>query len=344
PARHGRALAGVVLSAAAALVAADVGMRRLIEPPPVLVEAEDALSTYRHTDPDVLVIGSSHSRAFFAVADLLAERTGGAQKMLPVPLEFGKLTSYLWLLEHKLRPLIEERNRAGNLVRPSLSRVLLATEWWDACAPDRVPAVNVAARAWGWSDFLGDFVRHGLSDYNRNFLNERVRRSFPRSLLVQYRGDERILDAVHDVVRENKTSDPESVRARQIAKWRVMIERGASRPPGDEKRALEDILDYLQAHGLEVTVVLFPRMPETLTERAKQTTLKQFADYVAARARARSLRWVDMTYSTPLRAADFQADLDHVSPEGGRKFAHWAHDHDLRFLLEPVKPRRAQLP
>ena len=335
----------VALGAGLTVAGADLAMQRLCPRPPHLVEAEDALSVYARSDPDVLVIGSSHSRAFFAVGDQLAERTGGARKLLAIPLEFGKLSSYAWLLEHKLRPLIEEQDASGRLRRPRLSQVILTSEWWDACAPPGgEPATNVAARAWGLGDFLSDALQHGLTDFNRNYLQERWRRAFLSSVMVQNRGQDRLIDALHDFARGKDTKDPDVYRQAAIKRWRGMIEEGAGCDHGNEKQALARILDYFKGRGIAVTLVLFPRMPETLTERAKQTTLKDYADYMRGVAQDRGLRFADMTYSTPLLASDFQEDLDHVSPDGSRKFASWALGHELAFLLEPgaVPSSRAQ--
>ena len=56
---------------------------------------------------------------------------------------------------------------------------------------------------------------------------------------------------------------------------------------------------------------------------------------VAQLAREQPIRLVDLTFKTPLMDLDFQADLDHVTPESNKKFAAWALANDLAYLRTP---------
>ena len=95
------------------------------------------------------------------------------------------------------------------------------------------------------------------------------------------------------------------------------------------------MLDTLQARGLDVTVILYPRMPVTLTARAMATTIPRFFSLVRKHTVGRSVRVVDLTTGTPLTDADFGGDFDHVLPPGNARFSGWALDGPLAFLLEP---------
>ena len=98
--------------------------------------------------------------------------------------------------------------------------------------------------------------------------------------------------------------------------------------------ALEKIIDFAQARNLHVTLVLFPRKPATLSERAKGTTLVKFQDLLQSVAARRGVDLVDLTTSSPLTDGDFMADYDHVNVAGNQKFARWALKHHFPFLLK----------
>ena len=85
-----------------------------------------------------------------------------------------------------------------------------------------------------------------------------------------------------------------------------------------------------------MTVVLFPLVQEALTDAAKETTLRRYAASLEEIERDRPFRMIDMTLNAPLTVEDFEPDLDHVTHAGNRKFAEWALDHDLAFLLSPT--------
>lgn len=90
------------------------------------------------------MLGSSHARSFETMAEILFRKTSGRERMLAVPLEWGKLTSYDWVLRHRLAPRMDETDASGRKVRPGLRHFLLVTEWWDTC-PVGPPGSDVPA-------------------------------------------------------------------------------------------------------------------------------------------------------------------------------------------------------
>ena len=69
--------------------------------------------------------------------------------------------------------------------------------------------------------------------------------------------------------------------------WRAMIERGADDPRRrgrDEAAARDAILSFARSRGVELTMLLLPLMPTTVTARARRTTL---GDRTSARSTAR---------------------------------------------------------
>jgi hypothetical protein len=195
---------------------------------------------------------------------------------------------------------------------------------------------NLPSRAWTLDDYLDDVGRNGFTELNRNYLRARFADALGWSVAVQRRGTARILkDAARAASGREGTHTPASYAA-QLSEWRNMVEGGsACIGNADQMAAFERILAAGAARGLETVVVLFPRKPDTLTDRAKRDTLEPFrriASQIAERHRATLL---DMTTSTPLASEDFMDDFDHVSPAGNLKFARWALEHDLAFLKAP---------
>lgn len=333
-------LAGVVGGCLLGLAVIDILVGKL-SPPVHRREVADGVADLRRMDPDVLVLGSSHARTFHVLGERLARVTGEDQTLVAVPLEFGKLTGYDWVLQHRLRPLVEER-RDGTMVRPSLRRFVLLTEWWDSCPVDGgTHAANLPSRAWVVGDFLRDVGRNGITDYNRNYLRARFARLLRPAALLQYRAG--FSDPVGALRARIRPATAEQARARydaQVAQWQDMIERGTSCVGNAEQMAaLGRVLDWARARSLETTIVLFPRKPATITPLARETTFARFAAMVRAEAAPRGARVLDLSWSTPLTDDDFMADFDHVDAEGNERFAKWALANDLAFLLEPAKAR-----
>jgi hypothetical protein len=326
----------VVLTAALTVVAADLLLQRVYPVPAPLMEVDDGVADLEASDPEILLIGSSHARSFAPIRDRVERESGGERQMTLVSLEYGKLTGYAWVLDHRLRPLIEEE-RGGQLVRPSLRHLILVTEWWDACATGSGLAVNIPARAWTAADFFDDLAENGLTAFNRNFLGWRWGRLLRGSVLVSDRGHHRL----HSALRERLGfPTPPEVRAAeleaQVARWRATTEEGATDPlcrdPG-EQAALEHVIDWAKGRGLDVTILLFPRMPVTLTDTARRTTLAHFSERIQRLAEQKGVRLVDYGTSTPLSDEHFMSDFDHVTQEGNELLADWALSRELGFLL-----------
>lgn len=343
PSWHG--LLAVLLSALAVVAAVDAALHK-VSPPVIRREIVEGIADLERSDPHTIVLGSSHARTFHVLGEHLRSRTGGAQELVAIPLELGKLSGYQWVLDHRIAPLVDERRRDGRPARPRLARFVLLTEWWDSCPLLRGQSrTNLPSRAWRARDFLRDAWSNGITDYNRNYLRSRFVRFFGPSVLVRDRGMGNIRG---DLLASVRPPDPAVARAAYDARmreWRDMVEAGDG-CIGDpaELAALAGILDWARARGLETTVVLFPRKPGTLTDRAKVTTLARFEGMVRTLAEPRGARVVDLSWRTPLTDADFMADFDHVSLEGNKKFAEWVLDHDLAYLTTPAAVRTAAAP
>lgn len=335
-------IAAVCLTAVVTLVALDRLAARAA-PPRRLSEVADGVRALREGDPTTIVLASSHARTFEAVDRELRRRTADRQRIVAVPLEFGKLTSYEWVLNHRILPLIEERTASGAPVRPSLRRFILATEWWDSTAPvDGAFPPNIPARAWVFRDFLTDLLAHGLTTYNRAYVAEGWRQLFIRSALMQDRGYDRIRNAIRERIRPTDEAALAANYGADVQYWQRMIESGDAKIADTQQMAaFGRMLDSLAAHRLDVTVVLYPRKPATITERARATTLARWAAIAADTAAAHGARFLDLTTSTPLTDEDFARDFDHVTPAGNATFSRWALDGPLAFLAESAPARTA---
>jgi len=338
-AKRWRNVAVTAVCALATLVAVDQALR-LVAPLKPLLEIDEAMEQYERGDPTVLVLGSSHARSFVVLGRQLAERTGGAERLQPVPVEWGKYTPYLWTLEHRIAPVLEQTAADGRLVRPSLKRVIFVTEWWDSTTLDignGLLTMALPARAWQWKDFWADVFENNLTSFNQNFLQRVWRGLWPWSVLVQDRGHENVAGAIRDALKRPDAAAKQAVYDARIAEWQKMIEGGVDRIcDAEQMAALDRIVGYFTGRGLEVTMLLYPRKPGTLTDKAKATTLARFSLRMKAYADAHGLRFVDQTSQNPLTDADFADDFDHVLPDGNERWARWALDGALAFLTKGV--------
>lgn len=341
-----REIAAVCLGVAVALAAAELGVSSVYAGPPLLREADDAVADLARGDPDTMILGSSHARAFEGVRQRLAAETHGAHDVLIVPLELGRLSAYRWLLEHRLRPLVDETAPDGRRVRPSLRRLVLVTHWWDACFADDEPAPNLPARAWTLGDFARDVAAHGLTPHNRGYSSRRWAEATSFSTVMRTRelstsARDDLVDAGIGRLRgrgEAGGGEPAHQADTRARTWQAMIERGYTDPrcrARGEAEARDAIFAFARTRGLELTVILFPLMPRTVTERARRTTLRDFSERVEALARSRGVRLLDWTTSSPLTDGDFQRDFDHPNASGVAKLADFGLSGGLRFLREP---------
>jgi hypothetical protein len=333
-------LALVSVSAVAVIVAADVLFSRLA-PPVQMREVEHGVRDFARENPETLVLGSSHARTLHVLGEELERRTDGARSLVAVPVENGKIEPYLWVLRHRLGPMIDARDAQERSVKSDLKRFMLITEWWDSCPMENGdPYWNIPARAWHFGDFLDSVLDEGVTGFNRNYLQNRLRRLLPGSALVYDRTQQALVQKTVRLLQgEPLSPTPEEV-ADKTGRWQRMVERGVACINSDEQlQALDEIADFVQSRGLEMTLLLFPRKPATLSDQAKRTTLAQFVSTIEAFAAPRNIRVVDLTWTSPMGDEHFMEDFDHINAVGNREFAAWALDHDLAFLLH--EPGRA---
>ena len=331
-------LAILVLFAGITVASMDLLLGKLV---PIIHrrEVQEGMLDLDRTDPETLVIGSSHARTFHVLGLELAARTHGQRSLVAVPLEYGKLRSYAWLLDHRIVPLLDQSRPSGKTKSSALKRLIILTEWWDSCTG---PDWNLPSRAWTFSDLLNSIVTDGITSYNRNYLQSRWKRLFWDSALAQDRGTGNLYFAARERLSRHATS-PTDIESK-TADWQVMIEDGLG-CIGDSKQmaGLLHLLDFGKTYNLETTIILFPRKPGTLTPKSKATTLTAFRKMIDAIAEPRHVRVADLTWSSPLTDQDFMADFDHVNAAGNLKFASWALDGPLSFLTQPPESQDSQV-
>jgi hypothetical protein len=329
-------IVGLLVGASLAITTAELFLRWVAPLRPPIREVADGVTDLEASNPDILVLGSSHARSFEAVADLLGRRSSGGRRMVIVPEEGGTFYAFNWVLQHRLRPLIEERDASGRLVRDRLSQLLLITTYWDTCPVPQTLAANLPSRAWVLGDYVADVAAHGMTDTNRNYVQSRWKALWPFSYLIRDRGAEHLKHGLLQWAHLEARETPDERREERLKTRRGEFESDfATCDDASQKEDLREILDYLHGRHIAVTVVLFPLVQEALTDVAKQTTLRRYADSLREIARDRPFQMVDMTLKAPLAVGDFEPDLDHVTHAGNAKFAEWALDNDLRFLLPP---------
>jgi hypothetical protein len=263
------ALAAVVVAAVATVAAADLGLQRLKPLHPPVRHVPEGLADLAAGDPTTVVLGSSHARSFDAIAAAVEQRTDGRERLVTVPVEMGGFTSYQWILEHKLQPLLDEVDASGQKKRPSARRLFLITTFYDMCSVDVTHGdLNLPARAWDVWDFARDYAGKGLTDYNQAYLRERFKHLFPMSVMVQDRGTGGLAGALKQLVKpEPDSAEIEWSRAN-------MEEQNGWCHDEREVKALDAIAASAAARKLDLTVVLFPLLPDIVTGKSKATTLK----------------------------------------------------------------------
>lgn len=324
-----RSLAAVFVSACLTIVLID---RLLAHISPVVHrrEVQEGMADLEELDPEILVLGSSHGRTFHVLGQELVRQSNGSHTLVSIPLENGKLTAYEWLLDNRVSPLLEQSQRK----RAALKRLIILTEWWDSCR-DKSAGWNLPSRAWTLGTYVSDVLKNGMNNYNRNFVQSKWRRLFWDSPLVQDRGFETLPRNVIANLRHRSTKLTDDAYQQKVIGWQKLVEGGTSclgNPT--EMAALRHLVEFGVTNHLDTTVVLFPRKPDTLTEKSKSTTLRIFRDEVKELVEPMGARVVDLTWSSPLRSEDFMDDFDHVNREGNEKFAKWALSGPLAFLLE----------
>ena len=325
-----RTLLLVAIGATASLLAIDAALRIVLGTPPHLNEVAYAVQQYRRSDPTILVIGSSHARSFDSVAAELSRRGAAPGVLVEVPLEGGKLTGYDWVLRHRLQPLIDAKAPDGSKVRPNLKYAVLVTEWWDSCDQNE-PALNIPGRGWTLNDFLGDVSRHGVTSFNRSYVSNLWASHFAFLGLVRNRIGSWIPGAIRQ--RLYPPARREAYFEQMASNWRTMVEQGneciGSAP---QMAALDSMLNFFGTRSITTTVLLYPRKPNTLSDKAKATTLPAFAELMRERAARFNVQVVDLTSTSPLTDDNFTADFDHVTPQGNQLLSHFLLDGPLAHL------------
>jgi hypothetical protein len=256
-----RSVAVVATCALITIVAADVGLARLSPVPRKIMEVDDGVHMLRDNDPDTLILGSSHTRSFIPMRDLVREQTGGDNEVVLIPVEWGLFTSYKWVLDNRVAPLIDE-TKDGKKVRRSIKRALLITTFYDMCDVQHIGNVNLPARAWESKHFAADLSARGLTQFNRNYLQTRWKGVFADSVLIQNRGHERVGNALREVIRPISDERRAEIRAENVVWATGNMERQYEicwHPP--ERQALEEIISFFEARDIEPTVILFPSSP-----------------------------------------------------------------------------------
>jgi hypothetical protein len=323
----------IVIVAVATVVGIDVEIRHL-SPYSHAREAIDGLKDLENSDPTILVVGSSYARTFNVLGRELFKRSFGKQRLVDVPLEFGKLSSYAWMTDNRLVRLVDERKDDGSRKRPSLRRFVIVTEWWDSCLVDK-PA-NIPGRLWTLDDFSGAVLSDGITPYSRNYLQYQWRRIFSSSALVQYRGAfgpmqiafRRLLGKPVGPIH-----DPKVVA--NFYQEGIAGINCVGNP--SEMAALEKLLTFATDRNLEPIVVLFPFMPSMQSPEARVSTYRAFFAMVQAIAQRHRARLVDLVTPSPLADDDWLPDCEHLNPAGNEKFASWTLGGPLSFLQDDPK-------
>ncbi|MBB6091666.1 hypothetical protein HNQ60_000512 [Povalibacter uvarum] len=334
-----RSIGAVVLAAIAVIVAADYAFH-YVTPRIWLRQVDDGVRDFAHSNPRILSISSSHGRSMDVVGKELARRTGESDVMVSVAMEAGKATHFQFVLDERLRPLIEERDATGRRVHDHLERALLVTEWWDSCSWEKGrPAVELPSHAWTLGHFVRDVEQQGITPINRNYLRWRWKRLLSDSVLVTDRGRGAILkDGMAELRGQPTGRTAEEEKA--FTEWWLKYNEGGKRClfSDDQAQAYAHIVDYLKSQGLDVTIVIFARRPGTLSEEAIQGTLAEYSARMREFADEHGVRLIDITTRSPLGNDDYMADYDHVNAQGNRKLAGWLLDGDLAFLAQHTTP------
>ncbi len=344
-------LLGVALSV---VVVADLVLRRL-SPPKYVREVADAMKDYEHEDPTVLVLGSSHARTFHVMDGIIRDRTDGRERILAVPLEWGKFRSYEWLLHNRIETFIDEKGPSGSASdpaanasgkkRPSLKRFILLTAWWDACWTDGDPPVfNLPSRAWTFDHFEQAVIDKGLDDHSRNYVTSRWGDLWHGSILVSDRGHGHLITALRDRVRPPSEEAKRKQWEWKLESWKGIMHQGKKcglHP--EELAAAERILAWGQDRGYDVTLMLYPMMPVTVDDDDREHVQKPFQEAMRALAEKRGVRFVDATFVHNVKNEDF-LDFDHLSPEAHARFSEWLLEGELSFLAEGDRVAGGTLP
>ncbi len=328
-----RTLAMLCLGILIAITATDFALGR-IYPAPAKLQVRDGLHLLQQKTPNILAVSSSHGRSFHVMGEQLATITNGTTILTAVPIEAGKIEAMEWVLSNRIDPLIV--SDTGQIRQP-LTHLLFGITWWDTCRlePTTEVAHNVVTHGWTYSHYLSNFIAEGATALNRNYVRNLWRYLLERSALVRTRFSiSENINRFTNFLRVMATgSYPADELATTLERWRHDIEIGHECYLSDQDmRALDRFIQYATQHQLDLTVVLFPLKPDTITERGLTDTITTFTQHMHTYATEHNFRVVDMTLDI-VSDADFMLDLDHVTADGNVRWSQLALANELNFLL-----------
>lgn len=328
-----RSIALLVIGIGAALVFADVVMGKIYSSP-AKRQVRNSLTDLQKP-PEVLMISSSHGRSFHIVGQTLHEKTNGQVNLVAVPLEAGKVDAMEWVLHNRVKPLISDRN---GKVLPPLSHVMFGITWWDTCPADDPieKANNIVTHGWTYSHYLSDVAANGANDLNRNFVRNFWRHSLTRSALVRTRfaiseNYNRFTNFLRALLL-GKFPDDEYQAV--LARWHDDIDNGHKcflAPVHME--AMDRFVEWTKENQLDLTLVLFPLKPATITEVGLKDTIIPFSEAINAYGKEHDVRVVDLTRGV-IKDENFMLDFDHLTPAGNKTLTEHTLANDLNFLLK----------
>lgn len=328
-----RSITLLVVGFVAALVFADVVMGKIYSSP-AKRQVRGGLSDLK-SPPEVLVISSSHGRSFHIIGQTLHEKTNGRVNMVAVPLEAGKVDAMEWVLHNRVKPMISD---SSGKVLPPLSHVMFGITWWDTCPADATveKAHNIVTHGWTYSHYLSDVAANGANDLNRNFVRNFWRHSFTNSALVRTRfaiseNYNRFTNFLRALLL-GKFPDDEYQDA--LARWHDDIDNGHKcflAPVHME--AMDTFVEWTKENQLDLTLVLFPLKPATITDAGLKDTIIPFSEAIAAYGYKHNVRVVDLTRGI-IKDENFMLDFDHLTPAGNEMLTERTLYNDLKFLLE----------
>lgn len=317
----------------------DVLIGRIVPGIPHEYETLEAIEDYKSGDPQVLILGSSYARSFIQLADWY-RRQSPATEIAVVPIEGGKFFAYEWLLDHRLRPLVDEIDSSGARVRGKLQELVLVVNYWDICSLTSHYA-NLPARAWALGDYLRDFAAHGATPYNSNYIDQHWSEWTHWSILASDRGFFRIVPRLRQRVGAGQEQALERGQEMRLAGWLTMVADNDMAAPGcrvqEQEAALDRILDFARQRKLAVTMVLWTMIPKAQTPEVLAVT-ERFKQYLLRRTAGRDIVVADLQSDAVLADSDFRPDLDHLLPAGDEKVLQWALAGPLRNLNLPQAP------
>lgn len=328
-----RNLSLVVLGTIGALLCADIVMGQLYSAHSKR-QVRDGLNELQRV-PNVLVISSSHGRSFHVLGDVLRERTNGATDLIAVALEAGKVDAMEWVLHNRVKPYVLDDD--GNVKKP-LTHMMFGITWWDTCR-EEVPtetAHNIVTHGWTASDYASDFFDVGANELNRNYVRNLWRHTFSRSALVKTRfaiseNFSRFTNFLRVMVNGKLPDDEYSLT---LDRWHDDIENGHKCYLSSlDMAAMDRFVEFTKQHNLDLTIVLFPLKPDTITALGLKNTIQPFASAMQVYGEKNGVRVLDNTLGI-LSDDEFMLDLDHVNPSGNIRWSHHALDNDMKFLLE----------